>query len=325
MAKPNDQTRKELAEPVITIIRKGSGANMNNDYFRPMLATDVILEKIKYPVIVMPKLDGIHALIKNGHIYGRSLKLIPNDYTRSIFSTGLLDGLNGELIIGNPADPNCIQKTTSGIVSKAGEPEVHLHCFDDFTDPRDSYKYRLKRVEHRIKNILSSLISCIPYFYCANEQEILDIETKILAMGFEGLIIRDPNASYKYGRSTQSEGGFLRLKRFTDTEGLVISITAGQTNNNTKEINELGKTKRSTRKENMIQADRVGTITVLNLVTSEVHDVSPGKMTRLETEHYYQHQDQIIGKIIKYKYFAIGVKDKPRFPTFQCFRSPIDL
>jgi DNA ligase-1 len=32
-----------------------------------------------------------------------------------------------------------------------------------------------------------------------------------------------------------------------------------------------------------------------------------------------------IGNLVKYKYFAYGVKDKPRHPVFLGFRSPIDL
>ncbi len=33
----------------------------------------------------------------------------------------------------------------------------------------------------------------------------------------------------------------------------------------------------------------------------------------------------LTGRIIKCKWFPIGVLDKPRFPTFEGFRDPIDM
>ena len=34
---------------------------------------------------------------------------------------------------------------------------------------------------------------------------------------------------------------------------------------------------------------------------------------------------ELIGSIVKYKYFEVGVKDKPRFPIFLAFRDKKDM
>ena len=46
--------------------------------FKPMLACNVDLDKIQYPVIIQPKIDGVRALVLNGQVVGRSLKPFRN-------------------------------------------------------------------------------------------------------------------------------------------------------------------------------------------------------------------------------------------------------
>ena len=41
-----------------------------------------------------------------------------------------LQGVDGELIVGNPTAHDVFQKTTSGVMSKEGEPDVTLYAFD---------------------------------------------------------------------------------------------------------------------------------------------------------------------------------------------------
>ena len=44
---------------------------------KPMLATEVDFNKLRYPVYTQPKLDGVRVIIKDGVVYSRSLKAIP--------------------------------------------------------------------------------------------------------------------------------------------------------------------------------------------------------------------------------------------------------
>jgi DNA ligase-1 len=42
-------------------------------------------------------------------------------------------------------------------------------------------------------------------------------------------------------------------------------------------------------------------------------------------KHIWEGRKCVLGKIVKYKYFAGGSKDKPRFPVFLGFRDKRDM
>ena len=75
----------------------------------------------------------------------------------------------------------------------------------------------------------------------------------------------------------------------------------------------------------MIGNSQIGTLVCKDLKTRRLIHISPGRMTLDERLYYFQNQSDILDKIIKYKHFNKGGKDKPRFPTFQCFRIEEDI
>jgi DNA ligase 1 len=153
-----------------------------------------------------------------------------------------------------------------------------------------------------------------------------------------GTCIRKLDGLHKQGRSTVREMGLLRIKRFVESEALVMSIEEGETNLNEAQINELGKMFRSSHKENKVPDGMVGSLICKALQdVKDAHSgrllieegqeikVSPGNMDHNNRRRYFNNQGEIIGKVIKYKFFPKGIKDKPRFPTFQTFRIESDL
>lgn len=54
--------------------------------FKPLLACNADLSKVRYPVYVSPKLDGIRCIVINGIAMSRSMKPIPNRYIQSQIS-----------------------------------------------------------------------------------------------------------------------------------------------------------------------------------------------------------------------------------------------
>jgi DNA ligase 1 len=63
------------------------------------------LTGIKYPILASPKLDGIRCIMINGVAMSRTLKPIPNLYVQERLKN-LPNGLDGELIVGNPTNPD---------------------------------------------------------------------------------------------------------------------------------------------------------------------------------------------------------------------------
>ena len=75
----------------------------------------------------------------------------------------------------------------------------------------------------------------------------------------------------------------------------------------------------------MVPNGKVGTILGYDMQTKASIDISPGKMPHDMRRALLERPEQIVGKIIKYKWFKYGAIDAPRFATFQGFRDPSDM
>jgi DNA ligase-1 len=294
--------------------------------FKPMLAA-TLKGEVRYPVWVSPKLDGVRAVVKNGVVLSRSLKPIPNKYVQAQFSW--CEGLDGELIVGSPTDKNCMQNTTSGIMSVEGEPNVYFHYFDCFTHPTlkffDRFGVASDLVDVASESTMSDTTRVVPVnqTIVTCDDELYQLETDYLSLGYEGLILRAPEVPYKYGRSTLKEGSLTKLKRFNDSEAIVVATHELLHNENSKEVDALGYSKRSTRKSGLIQLGMLGSFEV-KAENWDINFFVGSGFTEQQRKDFWLVKDQLIGKIIKFKYFEQGVKAVPRFPTFVGFRSNLD-
>jgi len=310
---------------------------------KPMLASDWDKTKVVFPCIVQPKIDGVRGVNFFGTLTGRSLKKHGNKHVTSQFSRSEFVGLDGELAVANvpPYEDRLCSLTTSALSTFAGEPEVHWWVFDFVTPMTKDLPYEERLVllaEHIVEHGLHLKgVRIIPWTTAYNLEQLEKYDQELLELGYEGTIIRKPNAVYKYGRSTIREGGLLRIKRFIEEEAMVVGFTEGDHNANEAQTNELGQTERSTHKENMIPNGMIG-----NLICEALKDVyddsgkllitcgqqitvGPGKLDHNERKYYFEHPDKIIGRVVKFKFFPKGIKDKPRFPTFQSFRTTSDI
>jgi len=157
-----------------------------------------------------------------------------------------------------------------------------------------------------------------------NEDEMLEYEASSVAEGYEGIILRSPNAPYKFGRSTVNEGYLLKVKRFEDSEAEIIGFEEEMFNGNEAQTNELGRTKRSTAQAGLVGKDTLGAFLVRDIHTGVEFSIGTG-LTALQRGTFWARQDEYLGQLIKYKYFPVGVKDKPSHPVFLGLRDRRDL
>ena len=292
----------------------------NTSIPKPMLATNVDLTKLAYPVYASRKLDGVRAIVHDGVVYSRNGKPIPNKHVQNLFKD--LHGFDGELIVGSPTAKDVFQKTTSGVMSIEGEPDVHYYVFDVHDC---STNFRSRWVDTLVYLCIEEpkQTVIVDEELVVNEQELLAFEQKVLAEGYEGVILRKPDAKYKHGRSTVKEGALLKLKRFSDAEAEIVGAECLYTNTNEATVNALGYTERSTKKEGKVALDTLGAFIVKN---KEGVEFSIGSgFNDEQRKEYWKDRYKLIGKTIKYKYFEVGVKDKPRFPIFLGFRAEGDM
>ncbi|MDL2280353.1 hypothetical protein LJC10_00670 [Selenomonadales bacterium OttesenSCG-928-I06] len=290
--------------------------------FKPMLAATIKdINTLKFPLLASPKLDGIRVLIKDSVALSRSLKPIPNKYVQRKLGNPAYNGFDGEIVVGDPTDPTCFRGTGSGVMTIEGEPNFTFWVFDDFTCPNLGYLNRCLYITDRIKWLP---INFLPYKWVHNVEEVQQIETQYLKEGYEGVMLRDPNGLYKFGRSTLKEAYLMKLKRFEDSEAQILGFVEQMHNANEPTKNALGHTERSTCKANLVGKDTLGALSVRDLKSGVEFEIGSGFND--ETKKYiWENQNEFLGTFVKYKYFPTGSKEKPRFPVFLGFRDAIDI
>lgn len=281
---------------------------------KPMLSSEANLKALKFPVLASPKLDGVRALVRDGVVLSRSLKPLPNRHVQMMFGRPELEGFDGELILGDPTHPEAYRRTVSAVMSIEGEHAVDFHVFDRWD--RD-YPY---------KEVSLSYWLIIPIYSTPihNMEELEEYEVAILDKGYEGVMLRDPQSPYKFGRSTAKEGYLLKLKRFADSEAEIIGFEELMHNQNEATLNETGHIERSTKQVGLLPADTLGALIVRDIHSGVEFKIGTG-FTAAERKKFWNLRAPLRGALVKYRYFPTGSKEKPRFPSFQGFRHHIDL
>jgi DNA ligase-1 len=302
--------------------------------FKPMLACAIEesdLDKLRYPVIVQPKIDGIRCVVIDGVAYSRSMKLIPNRFIqRTLKKLMPFGSWDGELILQN--SKATFQDITSAVMSEDKEPGFTYWIFDAFLDT--SYLNRYNLAERTLTGDTSSYTGLIENIEASSKEQVIATEEELVEeQGCEGIIIRSPTGFYKQGRSTFKEQYLLKLKRFTDAEAEVLGMEPLMVNTNEQETDERGYAKRSKEKAGLVAVDRMGKLLVRG-INGEFKGVE-FKIGSGFTERdrikifgaFKENQDKLFpilhpvkGSILKYKYFKVGCKDKPRHPIFTGFR-----
>ena len=138
--------------------------------------------------------------------------------------------------------------------------------------------------------------------------------------------MRNPRGIYKYGRTTLKEQNAFKIKRFEDSEALVIGMEPEMHNANAAEINELGRTKRSTRQSGLIEKKSMGALTVHDPKFEKPFNIGTG-FSAADREWWYEHWRTVSHREIPivYKYFPVGIKEVPRHPVFKGFRDRRDM
>ena len=298
-------------------------------HVKPMLAgkaTDEQISKLFDKVKEMyasPKLDGIRCMIQDGVALSRSLKPIRNEFIQSILSNPMFDGLDGEIISGDPTADDVYRITTGNVMRSKGKPDFTFWVFDSFLHPYP-YMGRQHELYHIDPTGIHPNIKILKTVSIFNMEELQAYEKYCLELGYEGVILRDPNGMYKHGRSTAKEGGLIKVKRFEDSEATILGMEEQMKNNNEKKVNELGRGQRSSHKENKIPKGTLGALVCKDKTTGIQFNIGSG-FDDATRDQLWKYKDGLIGQAVKYKSFKIGVKDAPRHPVYLGMRDDDDM
>lgn len=291
--------------------------------FKPLLAAKAELDSLTFPMIASPKIDGIRCLIdaERGAV-SRTMKPIPNDYVRSCLNYYdlRLAGLDGEIITytdGKIDDFNTVQ---SKVMGSGGRPDFRFHVFDNFSNPLMPYSERLRSLtlDIRFDNPLLELVPTLPITSLAH---LAEIERQYIDdLGWEGVMLRRPDGPYKFGRSTAKEGILLKVKRFEDSEAIIVGTVERFHNGNEAKQDAFGYIERSTAKGNLVPTDSLGALAVeWNGVRFEIGT----GFSEAQRQEYWRTRHDLVGRQVTFKFQGVGSLGAPRFPVFLGFRQDL--
>lgn len=290
---------------------------------KPLLSCEVSVDDIKFPIYVSTKFDGIRAMVIDSVVYSRSMKPIRNEFIQKLFGKEEYQGFDGELIVGDIYARDVFQKTTSGVMSKDGYPDVTFHVFDLWNIPNEDYESRQRILQDLL--LQDSTMSSVVYTMIHKCHTVEDLDFFLNheeKLGGEGLIGRNPNGVYKYGRSTPKEQFSMKFKFFEQDEFEVVGFTERMHNSNEQKRDELGYAERSSAKEGMLPVNTLGSLVLK--YGDDTFNVGTGFSDALRDEIWFN-QEKYLGKLASIRYMSVGQAILPRVPSFQGFRDTDDM
>jgi DNA ligase-1 len=295
---------------------------------KPMLACPAPTDGLTFPLLASVKIDGIRCVIKDGVALTRKLEVIPNPHVQRVLNrVRCMDGLDGELTVGPAYADHVFNTTQSAVMAGHGEPDFVFHVFDVWNMPGGStYKERLATLRHsQAHGWFDGLpITVLEQRIVTNGEELEDFQMWALEKGYEGLIVRSFDSPYKHGRSTAKQGWMMKIKKFSDGEARVLGCVEMMRNQNELEVNNVGGAKRSKALAGMVPAGVLGALQVEDCVTGVKFQIGSG-FDATQREQLWSDRERLLGRIVSYKHFEVGVKTAPRFPIFKGFRDARDM
>jgi DNA ligase 1 len=287
--------------------------------FKPNLAESTEKE-IKFPKLASPKLDGIRVVTCEGRAMTRSLKDVPNKHIRATLLP--YQNLDGEIIVGPWNAPDVYRVTNSAVMSHEGQPEFVFYVFDELSDLSLPFTKRYEALQRRD---LPAFIRILTQERIVDSDSLANYYNSNIENGFEGAILRNESAMYKFGRSTEASQDMLKMKPFQDSDARILGVYEAFENTNHAFVNELGYTERSTAMSGLEEKGMIGGFYVRDVATGVEFKCAPGTLTHYERVEIWNNSFNYKGKFLKYRHMPFGVKDLPRFPRFIGWRDANDL
>lgn len=306
--------------------------------FRPQRARDTTEEELikllhKYITLyIMIKYDGVRCIVRDGIVFGKSMLPITNQYIQDLYGHPKYNGLEFEIIVTENGVYNpvtCCAESVSFTNTDYVEREHACVLLDHSSLGEMMFDQRFEDLE-RFARYHANFI--LPEIEVVHEvEEIWTFENKHLTKDHEGIIIRNPFLPYKEGVSSK-DGELLRLKRYIAEEAIIVEVSPAYANTNEAQLNALGYTERSSHAAGKVAKEEIGTLVCRTV--KDIHDpwsrrllfkagslciIAPGSMTKDDKIANYKIKEELVGRMISFKSFPKGTKNKPRFATFQHF------
>ena len=306
----NEESEKWMRKILKKHLAIGASTKTINKVFDKLIPTFEVALAQKFEekriagkkICVEPKLDGIRcfAIVRNGEctLYARSGKQITNfDETIGLHLSKLPDGCYDGEIMGEDFISLMRQAYRKENVDTSS---TYLAVFDYLDLKEWDSRESATRCEDRYAKLMHSLsakgtkyLKPVNRIYCEPAySSIKALHDEFVAKGYEGAMVKDLDAPYKFGRGPE----VMKLKAFHDVDLKIERLLEGTGRH----------------------AGKLGSV-VVNYLGVEVQ-VGSGFSDDLR-EVVWQDPDSFIGRVIEVRYQEVTPDGSLRFPTFVCFRN----
>jgi len=254
VGKSNETTAEQQAE---NTMNNEIGIKLRNNYFHtieearsnklflPMLADkyEKRAAKLKYPLFVQPKYDGSRANVYYSKAEGRVVMMsrtgkevvscphIVESLTRyctanpthiidgELYNHALRDDFEQLMSLSRKTKP-----TKEDLVESARMLKLYVYDIYDTAQPNLTFTERNSIITYKLTWSVANSIELSDTTLVTSTEQLLAMEETYLADGYEGIMVRVPDASYKVdGRSAD----LLKKKIFTDEEFQIVDVLEG--------------------------------------------------------------------------------------------------
>lgn len=300
----------------------------------PMLAFNKIpdLDSLTYPMFASAKLDGVRCIIKEGEIVSRTLKPIRNKNVKAMLQMladqNKNDGwvFDGELyshMVSFQEIVGCVMSHDKPLPPGLFYAVIDMMRLDEWNEETSSsfsvhYK-DMHIIAHagtapHIRRIKQTLV------HDADEaRHAFDV---FLGYSYEGLMLRCPTRGYKHGRTTLKENWLFKFKNWLDYDGEIIEVIEKKAMKEgiERKKDAMGHLEHSHKKDDY---EQVGTMGALRVRLDAGREVKIGTWKGLTDEtrqSLWDDRENIVGRWVRFKGQAAGIKDLPRIPCNLEFR-----
>jgi DNA ligase-1 len=319
----------------------------------PQLAIDVKpdFKSMRFPVWGFRKIDGVRGCHVTGKFTGRSLEDMKNTDLAAKFSSAEYEGFDGELTIDGylrncdlpaelkPEGNETLCSLTTGITNRAklrkGEtalPTNVIWNLFDWLHPLlldQPYEVRYEKLSQHLEAYRQADVFLLGYTIINSPEEAAAFCIECVELGYEGAVFRDPAARHKHGRATAKSNDFWRFKPASVKDCVITGFEEAMENQNEATTNALGRTERSSHKENKVGKGMIGAFLARDVVDGEpvgpVLRLGPGSSTHQQRIDWFNNPDEIVGWPAEYMSLDTGVKDAPRQARFVRRREKYDM
>ena len=281
-----------------------------------MLSTTYTGEENLREFLVSYKLDGIRCLVNKEEAVTRTGKPIRNKalHDRLVELANVVineyrqvEYLDGELVYKE--HNNETWGKSSSIVMSYDKPfdDIRYSVFDYIPRKSNQNTLFVDRLEVLETIKPRGILNTIPHSHVNNHEELSEMMTNALLLGYEGLMLNKKYAYYKQGRATPRSQELIKIKKWDHDESKIVELEEYYHNLGEPERGRDGVVRRSKAQANLVGGGILGALVLDN-------GLRVGTGFSMSQRELYWTKD-IIGKICRYKYLP-SVGKAARHPVF---------